>query len=153
MRISELKIQEIQNKAEIVSVISKYTNLQKKGQDYVGLCLFHQDSNPSMSVSPTKKFFKCFSCGVGGTAFDFLMKYKNLSFVEAAIELADEFHIDLGPINLAPKKEKYTEAEKKIFQINQEAMKYYQVNLNAELGTLARNYLESRKIEKDQVLQ
>jgi len=153
MRISELKIQEIQNKAEIVSVISKYTNLQKKGQDYIGLCLFHQDSNPSMSVSPAKKIFKCFSCGVGGNAFEFLMKYRNLSFLEAAVELAEEFHIDLGQINLAPKKEKYSDAEKKIFEINQEAMKYYQVNLNAELGTLARKYLENRKIEKDQISQ
>jgi DNA primase len=151
MRISEEKIQEVLAKTDIVSLISRYTKLQKHGQDYLGLCLFHQDSNPSMNVSSTKKIFKCFSCGVGGNAIDFLMKYKNLTFIETIVELAAEFNVDLGKFSLLPKKEKYSENEKIIFDLNLEASKYYQVNLNANIGTIARNYLTTRKINSEQI--
>jgi DNA primase len=132
-------------------VISKYTNLQKKGQDYIGLCLFHQDSHPSMSVSPTKKIFKCFSCGVGGNVFEFLMKYKHLSFPEAVVELAQEFNVNLDGISFAPKQDKYSAEEKRLFEVNTEASKYYQVNLSAAIGAKAKEYLLKRNITNEQI--
>jgi len=132
-------------------VISKYTNLQKKGQDYIGLCLFHQDSHPSMSVSPTKKIFKCFSCGVGGNVFEFLMKYKHISFPEAVVELAKEFNVDLGNLSFSPKHDKYTIEEKRLFDLNLEASKYYQVNLSAAIGSNAKEYLLNRNINNEQI--
>ena len=62
------KTDEIRDKADIVEVISEYVKLEKQGADYIGLCPFHDDKNPSMHVSPSKKIFKCFSCNTGGNA-------------------------------------------------------------------------------------
>lgn len=66
MRIQQSVIDEIIEKADIVEVIGEYVKLEKKGNDYKGLCPFHNDSNPSLSVSPAKKIYKCFSCNEAG---------------------------------------------------------------------------------------
>ena len=74
---------EIVDKADIVSIVSQYVSLEKKGANYLGLCPFHEDKNPSMSVSPTKKVFKCFSCNTGGDVVTFVSKIKNISTRDA----------------------------------------------------------------------
>jgi len=104
-----------------------------------------------MSVSPTKKIFKCFSCGVGGNVFEFLMKYKHISFPEAVVELAQEFNVDLEGISFTPKQDKYSLEEKRLFDVNLEASKYYQVNLSAAIGTKAKEYLLNRNIDNEQI--
>jgi len=104
-----------------------------------------------MSVSPTKKIFKCFSCGVGGNVFEFLMKYKHLSFPEAVVELAQEFNVNLDGISFAPKQDKYSAEEKRLFEVNTEASKYYQVNLSAAIGAKAKEYLLKRNITNEQI--
>jgi len=81
MQISPQIIDEVLQKASIVDIVSEYVELEKKGKNYVGLCPFHGDTNPSMSVSEEKKIFKCFSCGAGGNAIKFVQDFEKISFV------------------------------------------------------------------------
>ena len=69
------KIRELQDKLNIVDVIGSYIPLTKKGKNYVGLCPFHDDHTPSMSVSPEKEMYKCFVCGESGNVFNFVADY------------------------------------------------------------------------------
>ena len=81
-------INEIIERANIVDVIGKYIKLKKSGANYFCLCPFHPDTNPSMSVSPKKKIYKCFSCGATGNVITFVQKFKKISFAQALKELA-----------------------------------------------------------------
>ena len=73
--ISNEVMNEIRNKTDIVDVISKYVNLTKKGKNYFGVCPFHDDHSPSMSVSPEKQIYTCFSCGASGNVFTFVADF------------------------------------------------------------------------------
>ena len=88
--IPEDKVSEIKHTADIVEVISEVVLLKRAGKNYLGLCPFHSEKEPSFTVSPEKQIFYCFGCTVGGNVFSFLMKYQNVSFPEAAGILADE---------------------------------------------------------------
>ena len=85
----------IKDRLDIVEVVSEYVALKKSGANYWGLCPFHNDKKPSMSVSPTKGIFKCFSCGAGGDAIKFLMDIQQKEYKEVVFELADKFGIEL----------------------------------------------------------
>ena len=71
-RLSPEKITEIRQSVDIVDVVGTYLPLQKKGRNYLALCPFHDDSNPSMSISPERQIYKCFVCGHAGNVFTFL---------------------------------------------------------------------------------
>ena len=87
-------INEIRRKVDIVDVISSYLPLTEKGKNHFGICPFHDDTNPSMSVSRDKQIFKCFSCGASGNVFDFVMNYEHVSFKEALSILANKAGIE-----------------------------------------------------------
>ena len=89
INISQEKINEIRNSVDIVDVISRYLNVVRKGKNYFALCPFHNDNNPSLSISREKQIYKCFVCNEGGNAITFVQKYKNISFVEALKEVAE----------------------------------------------------------------
>ena len=76
-------LKELRQAADIVSVISSYLPLTKRGKNYFGVCPFHDDTNPSMSVSQEKQIYKCFSCGASGNVFNFVMDYEHVSFPES----------------------------------------------------------------------
>ncbi|EQC44796.1 DNA primase [Bacteriovorax sp. Seq25_V] len=87
--------EKIVNEIPISELISRYgINLTRKPSGYVGVCPFHGDTNPSMSVSDDKRIYKCFACGAGTTHFDFVMNLHNLSFVEALKDISEKFGID-----------------------------------------------------------
>jgi DNA primase len=94
-RIVEEDIQQIRERADILELISGYTQLRKAGQIHKGLCCFHQEKTPSFTVSPVKGFYHCFGCGVGGDVFDFLQQAEGLTFTEAVERLADRVGITL----------------------------------------------------------
>jgi len=81
--------------ADIVEVVSDFVTLHKKGKDYKGLCPFHDDKNPSMSVSPARGIFKCFSCGAGGNSVHFVMEHERLTYPEALKYLARKYNIEI----------------------------------------------------------
>ena len=76
-------VNEIRQKIDIVDLISEYIPLVQKGKNYFGVCPFHNDTNPSMSVSREKQIYKCFSCGASGNVFNFIMDYDHIEFKEA----------------------------------------------------------------------
>lgn len=137
-------INEVRFKNDIVEVISSYLPLTKKGKNYFGVCPFHADTNPSMSVSREKQIYKCFSCGASGNVFNFVMDYEQVDFKEALSILAKRAGITIG--NFKPTKEKKYEKYYKMYDL---AVKFYQNNLNSEEGVKAKEYLASRKIDED----
>ena len=85
----------IKDRLDIVDVVSQFVALKKSGANYWGLCPFHNDKKPSMSVSPSKGIYKCFSCGAGGDALNFLVKIQNREYKDVIFELADKFGFEL----------------------------------------------------------
>ena len=83
MAIPQDFVDDLLEKIDIVDVIEEFVPLKKGGANYLACCPFHQEKTPSFTVSPAKQFFHCFGCGEHGTAIGFMMKYANLSFVEA----------------------------------------------------------------------
>lgn len=91
--IDDRTIEEIKDRADIVSVISSYMDLTRAGANYKGLCPFHGEKTPSFTVSPNKGIYKCFGCGEGGNVINFVMKMDGLSFPDAVKKLADQFGV------------------------------------------------------------
>ena len=135
-------INKIRENTDIVEFIGKYIPLQKKGKNYFGLCPFHNDNNPSLSVSREKQIFKCFVCGEAGNVFNFLMKYENISFVEAVKIIGNEIGI-----SVATKENIKVDKNKDFYDIYELSCSYYQNNLLSKEGLDARNYLEKRKLD------
>lgn len=137
-------INEIRNKSDIVSIISNYVPLTKRGKNYFGVCPFHDDHSPSMSVSPDKQIYTCFSCGATGNVFTFVSEYEHISFIEAVKLLGNK----LG-YNLTTHEKVDTNSEDlKIYEI---ASKFYQNNLNSSLGKKAIEYLENRGLNRETI--
>ncbi len=136
-------IEKIKQKVDIVNVIQKYLSLKKKSRDnYVALCPFHNDSNPSLQVSQTKQIFKCFSCNTGGDVIEFIRQYKKESFKEALEEVAE-----IAGIKLAMRPSKtVNEEEQRLFNINRVVMQYGQNVLQTKPGINAAEYLKTRNI-------
>jgi len=93
--IPQETIDRVLDSTDIVEIIGSFVALKKIGQNFQGLCPFHDDKTPSLSVSPEKKIFRCFGCGASGNAITFLRKHKNLPFPEAARFLADKARIPM----------------------------------------------------------
>ncbi|AFH48035.1 DNA primase [Ignavibacterium album JCM 16511] len=145
MRISESKIEEIRNAANIVDVVSEYVQLRKRGRNYIGLCPFHSEKTPSFTVSDEKQIYHCFGCHNGGNVFKFLMEYKKISFVEAVQELADQYGIELNFDDSIPEGQSEQET---LFDINTEVARYFSNNLlNDDEGQIAREYFQKRNIK------
>ena len=95
MKIPEETLQQITDATDIVDVIGQHVTLKRYGRVYKGLCPFHNEKTPSFNVDPDKKFFYCFGCQKGGSAFKFLMEMEGLSFRDAAENLAQKAGIVL----------------------------------------------------------
>ncbi len=143
--LTESEIKEIRNSVDIVDVISEYIPLTAKGKNFFGVCPFHADHSPSMSVSREKQIYTCFSCGASGNVITFLMNYENISFVEALKKLADKAGIN---ISIGNKKQKINK-NKELYDIYEMSQKIYQNNLNSEAGIKAKEYLKNRDITNE----
>ena len=144
--LSQEKINEIRNGVNIVDVISSYIPLTPKGKNYFGVCPFHDDTNPSLSVSASKQIYKCFSCGATGTVFKFIMDYENISFKEAVKKVAD-----LGGVQVNIGKIEKKQTHQELHQIYDLALKFYINNLNTAAGKEAREYLHKRNINEQTI--
>ena len=95
-------IQEVKEKSDIVDVISEHIVLKKKGKEFVGICPFHDDTKPSMTVSPSKQFYYCFSCGAGGNSIKFLMEFTRANFSEVVLSLAKKNNVNIKILDIKP---------------------------------------------------
>lgn len=143
-RLSQEKINEIRQSVDIVDVIGEYLSLQKKGRNYVALCPFHDDKNPSMSISPDRQIFMCFVCGTGGNVFTFLQKYLKISYIEAVKKVAEIGHVDLSEYHLDVVSRPIVKENVPLYQMHEEAQKIYSYYLNTKLGLEAKTYLMKR---------
>lgn len=140
--IDESTINAIRRKHPIREVVERYVSLTKKGDDYWGLCPFHNDSNASMSVSSKLDMFQCFACHKAGNIFNFISMMENISYGDAIRLLGAE---DGLVLNNTKSDNPYYE----FYDIFNLANKFYQNNLNSALGKNALNYLSERKIDRD----
>ena len=138
-------VSQIKDRLDIVDVVSQYVPLKKSGANYWGKCPFHNDNKPSMSVSPSKGIYKCFSCGAGGDALNFIIKYENREFKEVIYELAERFGIEI-PKKYSPSSD--TKAQKyEMMKACEKAVKFYNALLKSDNdATDARTYLKKRDI-------
>lgn len=132
---------------DIVEVIGEYVTLKKKGTSYFGLCPFHDDKNPSMSVSGEKKIFNCFSCGTKGNVIYFVAKHDNLTMEQATIKLAKRAGIKIDD-SLTLEDAKKT----RLYNLMSEAYNFYRFYLySSEEGRVALEYLKRRGITDKEI--
>ncbi len=140
-------INEVRRKNDIVDIIGEKIPLEKRGKNYFGVCPFHDDTNPSMSVSREKQIYTCFSCHATGNVFTFLMNYEHKEFSQVLSDLAVRVGITLNGVRVKRTSTKYDDWYKAYDLAN----KYYQNNLLTKEGEAARNYLKERQIDDETI--
>ena len=140
-------INEIRSKINIVDLVSEYVPLTKKGQYYWGICPFHNDKNPSMSVDEKRQTYTCWSCHNSGNIFNFYEQIENVSFREALNVFADRVGVKLNSTS----KSTFTDKYSKYYEIYDLASKYYELMINTESGKKAKEYLKKRGIDNDTI--
>lgn len=146
--IEESKINEIRNSVNIVDIIKEYVPLTSKGKNFFGVCPFHEDHAPSMSVSSDKQIYRCFSCGAAGNVFTFVKDYENVSFLEAVAIVARKAGISFDYVNHNDKK---SDKNSLLFNIMSDASKFFQNNLNTKDGVSALEYLKKRGFDLNSI--
>ncbi|OUP50580.1 DNA primase [Lachnoclostridium sp. An181] len=145
-------VEEVRIKNDIVDVISGYVKLQKKGNSYFGLCPFHNEKSPSLSVSRDKQMYYCFGCGAGGNVFTFIMEYENFSFVEALKYLAERAGVELPQMEYSREEQEKRDLRNALLEINKLAAKYYYAQLKTEKGRTAWKYLKERGLDDETIV-
>lgn len=143
-KLTEEEIEKIRKSNDIVDVIGSYLPLVQKGKNYFAVCPFHDDHSPSMSISKDKQIYKCFVCGSSGNVITFVEDYLNISFIDAVSILAKNAHIDIEIT-----KKEINSPYKDMYEVYKVALSYYKNNLNTKEGSLAREYLNKRKLTKE----
>ena len=148
-RIPQEKIDEIRNSVDIVDVIGRYLSLHRHGRSYKALCPFHDDSDPSLSISQEKQIYMCFVCHNGGNVFTFLQNYLHIEWIEAVKMVAEIGHVDLSAYHLESYSQPVKEENKVYYDMHTEANRIYSYYLNTKSGTLARDYLAKRGFDEE----
>ncbi len=123
--IDRLTIERIKEAADIVDVVSEFVSLKRSGSNYKGLCPFHNDSNPSFYVSPSRGTCHCFTCGEGGDSVGFIMKHEQMNYVEALRWLANRYGIEVKETELTDEQRKENTVREAMFVVNNWAAEYY----------------------------
>jgi DNA primase len=142
--ISEDVIQKVKEESDIVDIISENVKLKRVGRNYMGLCPFHHEKTPSFSVVPDKQIYRCFGCGEAGNVITFIMKIKNLGFLETIELLADKANIDLEQNK--DKNNIHKNSIEKLYNINVEAARYFFYCL--QKNSIGKNYFLNRGISE-----
>jgi DNA primase len=147
-------LQDILNSVNIREVIEGYVPLKKSGQNWVGLCPFHADTDPSFSVNEAKQIFYCFGCGQGGNAISFLTKFKGIKFIEAVQELAKLAGKELPVQPLSPQAQLRKKEHQELIEVNETAAAFYHDQLlHSGRAAAARQYLKHRGLSLETIQQ
>lgn len=148
-KIDQETLNDIRQKVDIVNVIGQYIPLQKSGQNYKGVCPFHDDHDPSLSVNSKLQIYKCFVCQEGGNVFRFVQNYEKISFIESVVIIAAMVGIDLSEqLQLIPKNEISPSLKRKL-DIMHESKIYYQYLLKNTLNEDVKDFLVKREISNE----
>jgi DNA primase len=142
LKVSEEIIQKVKDGNDIVEIISETVKLRRAGRNYAGLCPFHHEKTPSFSVSSDKQIYKCFGCGEAGNVVTFVMKSKNLPFMEALRFLADRINLTIETKDSSNKE--LDDKKEKLYTINVESARYFFKNLQS--NQIALEYFRRRGI-------
>ncbi|CEA10956.1 DNA primase [Mycoplasma capricolum subsp. capripneumoniae] len=148
--ITNEKINEIISQASIVDIISSYLHLIKKGNNYLAICPFHNDSNPSLTISPQKRIYTCFSCKATGNVINFIKDYEHVDFLTALKTVCEKSNIQLDELKDFHQPIKDLESEI-ILKLNSEANDIFKTTLFSNLGSNALEYLKSRNISIEEI--
>jgi DNA primase len=148
---SDSTLDEVRNAVNIVSLISEYVSLKKRGRNYVARCPFHTEKTPSFNVSEEKQIFMCFGCGVGGDAFKFIMQIEHISFPEAVRFIADRHGIHLPQVSDARPADSGPDPEVLRKAMAEAAACYHHALLDMEEGKEPLSYLMSRGITRETI--
>ena len=153
-RLHPKTIESVKERVDIVDVVGEHVVLKKKGKEYVGICPFHDDSKPSMSVIPGKQFYYCFSCGAGGNAIKFLMEFQRQSFSDVVLELAKKYQVPIDTIE-GPQQERLKQQLSRrdtLYRVLKTATGWFRNQLNSPCGENALNYLKNKRNLSDGTL-
>lgn len=145
MRIPEELIEKIKDENDIVDVISENIKLKRSGRNYLGLCPFHNEKSPSFSVSSDKQIYKCFGCGETGNVVTFIMKYRNLSYIESIKYLGERININVDLENKDPRKDR----KSRLYEVSIESARYFFNNLQKQ--KYAKEYVVRRGISENTI--
>ena len=142
--------EEIRRSADIVELVGQFVQLRKAGRNFVGLCPFHAEKDPSFTVNPERQTFHCFGCKKGGDIFAFWMEYHSATFPEALRDLAERYQVPISKdVDISGEKKKAAQ-KKTLFEINKKTAAYFQGALShSSRGTTCRNYLNGRSVSKE----
>ncbi len=141
----------VKQQADIVRVIGEYVRLKKTGQNFTGLCPFHQEKSPSFAVHPVRQIYHCFGCGVGGDVFKFVMEMEKSSFPEAVRTVAEKSGIPIPkPRERSPEERNENQQRAALVEMHREAATFFarQLHEGAE-GKVAMAYLEDRGLDRE----
>jgi len=136
-------VRRVKDRLDIVEVIGDYVRLKKAGNNFLGLCPFHDEKTPSFNVSPSRQTFHCFGCGQGGDVFSFIMEKENLSFREALETLAERAGVQLSSEGAR------TLRERSLFDIMERACSHFRSLLEKPEGEHAAAYLARRNLPRE----
>jgi DNA primase len=149
-------VEEVKQRADIYDVVSEHVVLKRQGKDYVGFCPFHDDKrNPSFSVSPSKQFYYCFSCGAGGNAIKFMMEIGKRQFGEVVLDLAKKYQVPIKTLEPAQRQElqRQLSVRDQLYEILALTAKFYEHALVQPEGHGALNYLLHDRALRPEVIQ
>ena len=149
--IDRATVDKIMDAVNIVDVVGEFVNLRKSGVNYKGLCPFHDDKTPSFMVSPARQICKCFSCGEGGNAINFLMKHEQITYPEALRWLAKKYNIEIQERELSDDEKREQSERESMFVVNEWACDYFHDILknNVDGMAIGKQYFRSRGIRDD----
>lgn len=148
-------IEQVNQRADIVDVISEHVVLRKRGKDFVGLCPFHEEKTPSFSVSPSKQMYYCFGCGVGGNSIKFLMDLGKRAFSEVVLELAQRYQVPVQTLEPEQRQElqRQLTLREQLYEIMSIAAQFYQHTLRHAQGQSAQLYLQQERQLSQETIQ
>ena len=149
--IDRATVDKIMDAVNIVDVVGEFVNLRKSGVNYKGLCPFHDDKTPSFMVSPARQICKCFSCGEGGNAINFLMKHEQITYPEALRWLAKKYNIEIQERELSDDEKREQSERESMFVVNEWACDYFHDILknNVDGMAIGKQYFRSRGVRDD----
>ena len=145
----------VKQQADIVRVVGEYVRLKKSGQNFLGLCPFHQEKTPSFNVHPVKQIYHCFGCGVGGDVFKFVMELDKCTFPEAIRTVAEKCGIAIPrPRERSPEERRENQQRSALVEMHREAAAFFarQLHESAE-GKVAYAYLEDRGLNREAMVK
>ncbi len=149
-RVTDEQKLEVRRLSDIVEVIQEYVPLKRAGANWKALCPFHEEKTASFTVTPSRQWFRCWGCNVGGDVFDFVMKKDGVTFPEALSFLADRAGVKL---RLESGGDQGAEEKAELYRLCEWAAAWFQEQLGERSGTEARKYVGKRGIDPSMVAE